>query len=371
MFDIAIIGGGPAGAACAIALRQTFPSLRVIVVEASDYAQPRAGEVLPPSARGLLQHLGVLEQMEPALCATGHGIASAWGSPQLEETSYFSNLAGEAWHLERNRFDALLGAHAERLGATLLCSTSLRAAHREQSLWRLELSTGAAVQARWVVDATGRAAAFARGQNVRVDQADSLIAFSRFFELEASAESRTLIESTRHGWWYTAPLPQHRRVVTFFTDADIARELRVAEPTAWAKLLEATRHVQPLIEGATPEPDPLTRSAATSTLDAVYGDGWLATGDCAAACDPLSGQGIASALRSGILAAFATGDVLLHNHPQALMRYGAILRAQRASYERTRAHHYGREQRWPGNRFWSRRHAAVFAAATNELQEVC
>jgi flavin-dependent dehydrogenase len=369
MVDVAIIGGGPSGAACAIALGQTFPWLRVVVIEASDYTQPRAGEVLPPAARGLLQHLGVLSRMSPALSSVGYSIASAWGSASLEASDYFSNLSGEAWHLERDRFDALLADRAEELGAVVLRDTAFQSASREESQWRLQLSAGSPIEASFIVDATGRSAAFARTRGIRVTQQDSLIAFSRFFRLQAVAESRTLIESSSSGWWYTAPLPHSRRVVTFFTDSDIARELGVAQPAAWLDLLAETRHIQPLLETAVLEQTQLTRSAASSMLDEVYGDGWLATGDSAASSDPLSAQGITSALRSGILAAYAVGDVLTHHNPQSLVRYASILRTQRASYERTHAFHYAREQRWRDHPFWSRRQTAASANATLELQE--
>jgi 2-polyprenyl-6-methoxyphenol hydroxylase-like FAD-dependent oxidoreductase len=78
-WDVAIIGGGPAGTASAISLRQTFPALRVLVIEATDYTSLRVGEVLPPVARALLQHLGVLPALTAEFGEPAHSVACAWG----------------------------------------------------------------------------------------------------------------------------------------------------------------------------------------------------------------------------------------------------------------------------------------------------
>src|SRR5262245_28653187 len=60
-YDVAIVGGGPGGAATALALRAYAPSLSVVLLEASGYDTLRVGEALPPLARRLLEHLGVWE----------------------------------------------------------------------------------------------------------------------------------------------------------------------------------------------------------------------------------------------------------------------------------------------------------------------
>jgi flavin-dependent dehydrogenase len=354
MFDVAIIGGGPAGCGAAIALRQTFPSLRVLVVEASDYSRRRAGEVLPPMARPLLEHLGVLGHMSAEVCGVARGVAHAWGGPKLEERDYFFRATGEGWHLERNRFDVMLANHADTCGAEVWRKRVLHGAERTGDIWQMQMSD-CQVESRWVIDATGRNATFARIQGARFNSLDSLTAFSRVFQHEDEIEARTIVEACAHGWWYATPLPGRRRVVSMLTDADLGRSLRLADTSAWLRALKSATHMQTLVANAILQPSPLVRSAATVALDRVYGEGWLATGDASSAFDPLSGQGITNALRSGILAAFAVGDTLCHNSAAALVRYEAIQQKQRASFARTHREHYSREQRWSQEPFWSRR----------------
>jgi len=57
-FDVIVVGGGPAGAATALALKGGDPSLRVAVV-AGHPGGPGNGETLTSNALPLLEQLGV------------------------------------------------------------------------------------------------------------------------------------------------------------------------------------------------------------------------------------------------------------------------------------------------------------------------
>jgi flavin-dependent dehydrogenase len=366
-WDVAVVGGGPAGSASAISLRQTFPSLRVLVLESSDYSQPRAGEVLPPIACQLLAHLGVLSQITAQHATPARGLACAWGSHRLRQTSYFFSLAGEGWHFERHRFDALLATHAETLGSAVRRGTALQAADRFDDAWHLHLSDGPSEHAHFVIDATGRSAAFARARGARLQPRDSLVAFSRIFQQDAAVEAKMVVEACAQGWWYTTPLPGHRRVVSLLTDADLGRELHLSSETSWQRELDRTQHIAALTQHASLQPELLIRSAASVALDPIFGDGWLAAGDAATACDPLSAQGITSALRSGILAGFAAGDALTCNDASAPERYARIVQTQRASYLRIHREHYASERRWNSEPFWQRRQLQPTPTSPHDL----
>ena len=89
--------------------------------------------------------------------------------------------------------------------------------------------------------------------------------------------------------------------------------------------------------------------AGTAHLDPPVGPGWLAAGDAAASFDPLSSQGILTAVLMGREAARHIDEPAAY-----AARYGEIV----AAYERERRAMYGREQRWPAAPFWARRHEA-------------
>jgi flavin-dependent dehydrogenase len=357
-FDVAIIGGGPAGCATALSLRISFPQLSVLVLEAGDYSAHRAGEILPPAANSLLRHLGVLNALDDALdgvqAIASCAVASAWGDQQLEENHYLFSAIGGGWHLNRNLFDQMLAQQCEERGVDLLRNTMLRGAWRDDRGWLLE-TKDATFSARFVVDATGRAAAFARMQGARLQFHDRLTSYTRFITGSNVHATETLIEAAPQGWWYTAPVPGGRRVVSYMTDADIGRDAGLPSTHVWSELLDQTEHVRSAVGGGVATQDCMVRAAATSHLDCVHGEGWLATGDASAAYDPLAAQGITKALRNGILASFAVADILLGREAEAADRYTSILDNQFASYRRAHRKYFAQERRFPSSLFWSRR----------------
>ena len=66
--DVVILGGGPAGSSTALSLRRHEPSLSVVLVEKTRYADRRIGETLPPMAKVFLDHLHVWDAFQ----AQGH-----------------------------------------------------------------------------------------------------------------------------------------------------------------------------------------------------------------------------------------------------------------------------------------------------------
>jgi flavin-dependent dehydrogenase len=354
-FDVVIVGAGPAGCAAGLSLRSHAPSLDVALVEASDSQAPRVGETLPPPARGMLVHLGIWEAFQSQKHREVHGTSAAWGEAEPRDNDFLFAARGNGWHLDRAAFDSMLAAEAARRGIALLHPARLSAAVREGSDWRLRLAGGAELCARFVVDATGTAAAFARRQGARFLASDRLTGFARFYEGSEAADPRTLVEAFADGWWYTAGLPGGRRIAACLTDADLARRLRLRDTAEWSRLLAATDRVREALRGAQPEGDVIVRATPSRRLDPVAGDDWLAVGDAAAVFDPLSSSGILKALRSGIFAGYAIGDLLTQGDARGLERYRRLGREEFASYSNLRARHYAAEGRWPESEFWRRR----------------
>jgi 2-polyprenyl-6-methoxyphenol hydroxylase-like FAD-dependent oxidoreductase len=357
--DVVVAGGGPGGCAAALALRAHAPGLSVALVEATDYAEPRIGETLPPAAASLLRHLGVWD----AFAAQGHrpayGTAAAWGDADPHENDFFFQTQSVGWHLERAAFDAMLSAEAEARGAAVQRSTRVTGAARDGDGWRLRLSSGGGMWTRFVVDATGSGAQFARrhgGAGNRVH--DRLAGFCRFFRERAAVDPRTLVEAFADGWWYTAALPGGLRIAACMTDTDLARGMALEADDAWFALLRETApRVSALLDGAEPVGEPVVRAARSRRLEPAAGEGWIAVGDAASTFDPLSSQGILKALRSGIYAAYAAGDLLAKSDRAGMQRYRAFIEREFEAYLRTRGQYYAEERRWPEHEFWRRRHA--------------
>jgi hypothetical protein len=174
---------------------------------------------------------------------------------------------------------------------------------------------------------------------------DRLTAVVATYARAGDDDATTTVEATETGWWYSCPIPRRRRVVAFLTDGDLlAAALRTSG--GFDRDARRTIHVAALLGDRAPSL-PLVVAADTARLEPLYGDGWLATGDAAASFDPLSSQGILTAVLMGREAALHKDD------PD---RYAARYRRVIAEYEAERRTTYQGEQRWPASPFWARRH---------------
>ena len=360
-FDVAIIGGGPGGSATALSLLSHDPSVSVVLIDASIHDRIGIGETLPPPARALLEHLKVWD----AFLAQDHrpvfGTTSSWGARATFENDYIFMTANTGWLLDRATFDQMLLGEAGKRGAALFLDTRMRSARRDEERWRLALANGETVSARFVVDATGGAASFARGQGASFVESDSLIGIARFFE-DDGEDARIMVEAFERGWWYTASFAR-KRVVACMTDADLARRSRFTDADRWHDALLETIHVSSLVQRDKPAGSFVIRSTASRRLDMPAAEDWLAVGDAASRFDPLSSQGITKALRSGIFASYAISDLLSKGDTAGLERYRRYVRNEFQNYIEVRRKYYREEKRWPGSEFWRRRHEPENAGA--------
>lgn len=357
--DVAVLGGGPAGAAAALSLLAEAPSLRVVIVERSA-AGPRVGEALHPGAQALLARLGVWEAFLAGAHAPAWGTAACWGEGEPAANDFLFHPAGRGWHLDRARFDALLLERARQRGARVLVPARVASCGRADGGWELGLEVDGErrrLAARFAIDATGRRAAFARRQGARLVAADRLVGAVVFSEQAAGSADTpavTLVEATAEGWWYSAPLPGGRLVAAFMTDADLAGALR--EPAGWAARLADAPHTAARLAGTRALGGPRLVAARSQRLDRAAGPGWAAAGDAASAFDPLSSQGIVKALRSGTWAAWAALD-WLRGEPAGVEKLQLLVEQEFAAYLEVRAEVYGAEGRFRDEAFWRRRAA--------------
>jgi flavin-dependent dehydrogenase len=368
-YDVIILGGGPAGAATALALRRHNPALSVALVERGAYARPRIGETLPPGIRPLLEQLGLWSSFQQRGYVPAYGTCAAWGSDRVYANPFLFAARGDGWHLDRCDFDALLATEAAQQGVQLYTHTRL-VDHTQPTpgRWRLtfcDQQNGATfnLTSAFVVDATGRLAHFAQRQGAAPVVYDQLVGLCCFFTLTtAQPETTTLIEATSEGWWYSARLPAAGLVVAYLCDRDLARQKTLRTLPQWLAQVSMTRHTQERLHKALPDSAPQVYAAHTQRLTQATGPGWLAVGDAASTFDPLSSQGIGKALRSGIWAAYAISDHLA-GRPNALAKYAYLIQHEFAAYLSTWVAYYCQEQRWPTAPFWQRRQQPAAAVA--------
>jgi 2-polyprenyl-6-methoxyphenol hydroxylase-like FAD-dependent oxidoreductase len=178
-----------------------------------------------------------------------------------------------------------------------------------------------------------------------------------------------MIETFAEGWWYTAALPGGGRVLACMTDADRVRPLGLSCGEGLERLLAETRHVQQVVEISRPIDRPKIYPAGSRRLQGETTLPLLCAGDAAMCYDPVSGQGIVKALRSGIFAAYAIGDFLGKGDVRGLSRYRLMLDREFVSYREALRGYYIQERRWPNRPFWRRRTATAAMSCDKTLEQ--
>lgn len=362
-FDVLIAGAGPAGCATVLSLASFAPELRVALVVAVGNGKALIGETVPPQINPILAHLGVFQNFSHGGHSLSFRTAAAWGDARLGVNEFLFDAHQVGWRLDRTAFDRMLiEAASARVGAVL--PSKVTALVKENGGWRVSLADGTMHTAYFAVDATGRGAALARQCRLRPINVDRLVGCCLRTRSRSDGNEGLMVESFADGWWYSAALPGGDRILACMTDADRVRALGLSSGRGFAGLLAETKHVRRVAELDNEIDRPTIWPASSRFIDSTADLPLLCVGDAALCFDPISGQGILAALRSGIFASYAIGDWLRSGDSRGLTRYRSMQQRSFSDYCKVRREYYAQEQRWPDNPFWRRRNGHSSSALT-------
>ena len=358
---IAIIGGGPAGSATAIALLNALKEY-CSAVDVCLFNRPKAkgwhvGETIPPAATSILYELGIADILDNDLHSECTGSLSLWGGDQAVANDFMLDLSGTGFHLNRTAFDASLLQAACARGARLYDGYNLRSASEGFILDFIVQGKIQSIHADFVVDASGQSAGFARRLGIARNVIDEVISvYARIPLRSENLPSHTLVEATEQGWWYLSKIPGDQCIVSFTTDKHHISEGNLLHDNNWSKTYATTRWIKQFLSVDYLHNCELhTASACSAILSACVGERWLAVGDAASSYDSITSAGITKSLLQGQLAGSAIANFLLENTTDSLEQYQHQVFEQFNHYLGLRHHLYHREQRFADQAFWQRR----------------
>jgi len=293
-----VVGGGPAGAACAIALARA--GRRVVVLERETAPRDKVcGEFLSVEAVRLLMALGIDPAALGAVAIERLRLAAG---RQVSE----ARLPFRGMSLSRRALDEALLRRAAADGATVRRGARVRALRREGGAWRARLADGASV--------AGAAAFLATGKHALKEwprpagRGPAMVGFKLHWrltaEMTAALAGSVELALFEHGYAGLEPVEDGRANLCLLVRQDWVAAL----DGGWDGLLAAVRVAAPLIDrrlaGAAP-----CRAAPLAVAQLPFGhlhragDGPWRLGDQAAVVPPFTGDGLSVALLSARRAA--------------------------------------------------------------------
>lgn len=331
--DVAVIGGGPAGAAAAVTLARA--GRRVVVVDKARFPRDKfCGDGLTTDALRRLEALG----LAPSKVASWQPVTdvvlrSPSGRtvelPLPEGDGLFAAVA------RRTDLDAAVLDLARGAGATVLDGHGCTGARTSADHVGIEVDGIGEIRARYAIGADGMWSPLRKHLGAATPgYRGEWHAFRQYFcDVGPAAADRLVVwfePDLLPGYAWSFALPGNRANVGFGIQRQGGRVARVRDMARlWPDLLARPHVRQTLGDGARPEaPHRAWPIPARIDRVALAAGRALFVGDAAAATDPMTGEGIAQALHTGTLAAEAVMAAGPHRPDGAAERYRRAVRRE-------------------------------------------
>jgi flavin-dependent dehydrogenase len=320
MYDVAIIGGGPAGSTAATLLAQA--GRRVIVCEREKFPRFHIGESLLPFSIQTFDRLGVREKLDRTfLPKFGGEIMAPCGTRGMKfyfKDGYRSER-DRAYQVTRSDFDKLLLDHSRENGAEVHEETEVKVVNFVADGVKIDIENSntarSTIEARYLLDCSGRQTTLGSFFNLKKTY-DHLQKFSVFAHYEnidrLPGRDATLIRMVREldRWFWMIPLTDARTSVGVVMDTATFRATKLAPQAALEKFIAEQPVMSERMKSAVRVSPVYSAGDYSYRNKKLFGDRWLLAGDAAGFIDPVFSSGVFLAIMSAEKAADTLDEVL-------------------------------------------------------------
>ncbi len=370
--DVVVVGGGPAGSACATFLAQRGHS--VLLLEKEPETVFKVGESMLPALWEYWQRLGVTERIENAGFPIKRGVyfkippAENYLLRTDEFPQYF--IRPYTYHVDRVTYDRLLLDNAREKGVEVemgapVTEVLFEGARATGVVYQSRTGERKTARCRVLVDATGRSTLLASRLNRRYPHPKlRKVAFFTHFakagrRLNEDGSTLTDIHAAEGGWLWIIPLRGDLTSIGAVLDADYVKRRGETPEQLFQAALKADSDVTGWLEGAEQVMDLQRISSISYLSDDFVGDGFVMIGDASLFIDPIFSAGVTLAMRAADFAAEAISEALASGDTSAaaFKPYEERIRRPIAKITRMIVNWYGiMERKDRGNIFeWSRK----------------
>lgn len=359
--EIAVVGGGPAGAVIAVRLAELGHD--VVLLEGARMPRPHIGEALTPGVAEQLDFLGLSNVLERALVGTNTTFELKWRTDRFEPHTAMH----PGFLIDRGVFDADLAAAARQRGVRVREATSALAVERAGDGWRVSCDSPEGsldLMADMLIDATGR-----RGLLPRTRRRGYRLVVIHG-RLQGSRLPKCVrVAASDHSWSWGAPMADASYAAMAFLDPHDMKSVGKSLEGRFRNLIADCG----LLEDAGPVDTvgPVEACDATPYVENhAVGADFLKVGDACLAVDPISSAGVQIAIQSAI-----AGAAAVHTLRRGLGTAGVVAEF----WSREIAMRDARHQSWAGEfyreaalhfatPFWRSRATGGAGAAPPDIQ---
>jgi flavin-dependent dehydrogenase len=324
LFDVAIIGGGPAGSTVGTLLKKYDPSLTVAIFERERFPRDHVGESHLPVISLVLDEMGVWDKVEAANFPIKIGATYKWGrtgelwdfefmpSDRFKNEARPAKFVGQrrktAFQVDRAIYDEILLNHAQECGCDVFQEAAIREVKREgDRVSSLMLASGETIQAGYYVDASGHGGILRRAMGVHVSNPTSLqnIAIWDYWQnADWAVEigvggTRIQVISLGYGWIWFIPLSPTRTSVGLVVPADYYKSSGQKPAELYDQALGECDYIRNLMTNAVSEGKLSTTRDWSFQAERFCGDNWFLAGESGGFADPILSAGMSMAHYAG------------------------------------------------------------------------
>jgi flavin-dependent dehydrogenase len=310
IYDVAVIGAGIAGVAASIFLRQAGRS--VVCLDTRSNPHHRVGESLDWCSPGLLRRVGLSsETLIADQIATYKKkiVLRELGKPVWEAAPPSSirrsplRFETVTLHVDRTALDQRLYEKALALGTTFVWERVMRVHFDGDRVTGCTTNSRRRVEARAYIDASGTARLLAREMRIPwTEYGRKKVCLWTYFDTPPLADGTTFFLDNGDSylsWIWDIPISPQRTSVGFVLPAETVQFRRRGGATnkdvLHAELARYSRFESLL--AAQPEFEVHTTTFRPYVTARVCGRNWFMAGESASMPDPLTGNGVTSAIR--------------------------------------------------------------------------
>ena len=341
MYDVIIIGGGPAGSTAASLLARQGNS--VLLLEKEKFPREHIGESLIPLSYHTLKNLGVLEELKK-ISPRKPGVNFVESDGKKQSLWCFKNVVKDksylSFHVKRSLFDEMLLNNSRKNGAEVLEETAVRNVILDKPDETVEIHTenkkGERNQffSKFIIDASGQSTFLGSKMGVKtpVDGLDRVALWSHWSNSEFDVPLQQgaikivyLGGVEKLGWVWVIPISADNLSIGVVVNNSFLKKEKIKKSGSsdwkediYLQEIADSPAVNMLLKNATMSHKVQVTGDYSYFCDKKLGSNYAMIGDAGAFLDPIFSSGIYVGMHSAELVAEALQHKLKSNNSKPL-----------------------------------------------------